>query len=56
MVKGGGTCQRIVCGVKLTRKNWGGAKRRREEMTNISESFGLESILAETCARHQEGP
>ena len=58
--KGGRTRQPIVCLVKkLTQKNLGGAKRRREEVlcpANLPESSSLESILVETCTRHQEGP
>ena len=54
-----GGCQPIVCLVKLTWKNLGRAKRRREETTcpaHLPETLTLESILAERCERHQGGP
>ena len=47
--------------INLENSGWGtvGRGRRREEMiclANLPESFVLESVLAERCMNHQEGP
>lgn len=55
--KAGRSCQPIVRLVKLTWKNLGGTKWRREEMTcsaHLPETLMLESILAERRATRKD--